>query len=206
MGYVISVVLGYLMGCSSMAYYIGKSKKQDIREAGSGNLGASNTAVLFGWGPAVAVAIHDIGKAALAVLLCQWLFPDLEYAGAAAGMASVVGHIFPCFLKFRGGKGMASYFGVVLALNWKMALVLAVALILITLITDFISMAAISMSVIVPTYTFFMAHNLSLALILAVGTAVMLYKHWENIVRIATHQEIGLRSTAKGEKRIDTGS
>lgn len=203
MGYVISVILGYLMGCSSMAYYIGRWKKQDIREAGSGNLGASNTAVLFGWTAAVAVAVHDIGKAALAVLLCRWLFPDLEYAGAAAGVASVVGHIFPCYLKFKGGKGMASYFGVVLALNWKMALILAVVMILITLITDYISLAAISMSLAVPTYTVLVAHNVVLTLILAVGTAVMLYKHRENIVRIATHQEIGLRSTAKGEKRID---
>lgn len=203
MGYVISVVLGYLMGCSSMAYYIGRWKKQDIRKAGSGNLGASNTAVLFGWTAAVAVAVHDIGKAALAVLLCRWMFPNLEYAGAAAGVASVVGHIFPCYLKFKGGKGMASYFGVVLALNWKMALILAVVMILITLITDYISLAAISMSLAVPTYTVLVAHNVVLTLILAVGTVVMLYKHRENIVRIATHQEIGLRSTAKGEKRID---
>lgn len=200
---MISVALGYLMGCSSMAYYIGRWKKQDIRKAGSGNLGASNTAVLFGWTAAVAVAVHDIGKAALAVLLCRWMFPNLEYAGAAAGVASVVGHIFPCYLKFKGGKGMASYFGVVLALNWKMALILAVVMILITLITDYISLAAISMSLAVPTYTVLVAHNVVLTLILAVGTAVMLYKHRENIVRIATHQEIGLRSTAKGEKRID---
>lgn len=200
---MISVVLGYLMGCSSMAYYIGRWKKQDIRKAGSGNLGASNTAVLFGWTAAVAVAVHDIGKAALAVLLCRWMFPNLEYAGAAAGVASVVGHIFPCYLKFKGGKGMASYFGVVLALNWKMALILAVVMILITLITDYISLAAISMSLAVPTYTVLVAHNVVLTLILAVGTVVMLYKHRENIVRIATHQEIGLRSTAKGEKRID---
>ena len=203
MGYVISVILGYLMGCSSMAYYIGKWKKQDIREAGSGNLGASNTAVLFGWAAAVVVAVHDIGKAVLAVLLCRWLFPELEFAGAVAGMACVVGHIFPCFLKFRGGKGMASYFGVVLALNWKMALILAVVMILITVITDYISLAAISMSLVTPAYTVIMAHNWILAMILAVGTGVMLYKHRENIVRIATHQEIGLRSTAKGEKRID---
>ena len=203
MGYVISVVLGYLMGCSSMAYYIGKWKKQDVRQAGTGNLGASNTAVLFGWGAAIAVAIHDIGKAFLAVLLCRWLFPELAYAGVAAGVASVVGHIFPCFLKFKGGKGMASYFGIILALNWKMALLLAVVLVLITLITDYISLAAISMSLVSPVYTAVVAHNVGVALILAVGTAVMLCKHRENIVRIATHREIGLRSTARGEKRID---
>jgi len=203
MGYAACIVLGYLLGSSSMAYYIGKWKKQDIRKAGSGNLGASNTAVLFGWGAAVAVAVHDIGKAFAAVLLCRWLFPDLEYAGAAAGVAAVVGHIFPFYLKFKGGKGMASYFGMVLALNWKLALLLAMVLVLITLITDYISLAAISMTILVPGYTALVVHNTVLALILTVGTAVMLYKHRENIVRIARGQEIGLRSTARGENRID---
>ena len=203
MGYILSIALGYLLGSSSMAYYIGKWKNQDVRQVGTGNLGASNTAVVFGWGAAVAVAVHDIGKAFLAVLIARWLFPGLTHAGAAAGVACVVGHIFPFYLKFRGGKGMASYFGLILALNWKMALGLAVALILITLITDYISLAAISMSVLAPAYTALVDKDVAMALILAVATVVLLYKHRENIVRIAKHQEIGLRSTAKGENRID---
>ena len=106
MNYLLAVILGYLLGCSSMAYYIGKIQKTDIRTAGSGNLGASNTTVLFGWGAGVAVALHDIGKAILAVLAAKWLFPGLEYAGAAAGVACVLGHIFPFYLGFRGGKGL----------------------------------------------------------------------------------------------------
>ena len=203
MHYLFAVILGYVLGSSSMAYYIGRWKKQDVRQAGTGNLGASNTAVLFGWGAAVAVAIHDIGKAALAVVLCKWLFPSAEYAGAAAGVASVIGHIFPFYLRFKGGKGLASYFGMVLALNWKLALILAVVIVLVTLISDYISMAAISMSLVAPSYTFLVVHNTAIALILAVGTLVILYKHRENIVRIATHKEIGLRSTIKGENRVD---
>ena len=63
MQYLLAIILGYLLGCSSMAYYIGKFKKTDIRTAGSGNLGASNATVLFGWSAGVAVALHDIGKA-----------------------------------------------------------------------------------------------------------------------------------------------
>ena len=112
MRYILPVLLGYLLGCSHMAYYIGKLKKLDIRSAGSGNLGASNATVLFGWGSGVLVAVHDIGKAFAAVLLAKWLFPDLEYAGAAAGVACVLGHIFPFYLEFKGGKGLASYYGV----------------------------------------------------------------------------------------------
>ena len=196
MGYLASLVIGYLAGCSSMAYYIGKLKKQDVRKAGTGNLGASNTAVLFGWGAGILVALHDIAKAVAAVLLTKWLFPDLEYAGVVAGVAAVLGHIFPFYLKFRGGKGLASFFGLTLALNWKLALMVA-ALILI------IALGAMGSVVFVPSYIAITTHNWILVAILLVVTGVMLGKHWENVVRICNRTEIGLRSTAKGENRIN---
>lgn len=203
MKYIVAIVLGYLLGCSSMAWYIGKWKKKDVRTAGSGNLGASNTTVLFGWGAGVAVALHDIGKAFLAVLVAKWLFPELEYAGAAAGVACVLGHIFPFYLGFRGGKGLASYFGMTLALNWKLALIVGAVILLATLITDFISVGALSSIVVTPVYVFVTTRNLILVAILCVATLVMFVKHWENILRIARGQEIGLRRTAKGKDRID---
>lgn len=203
MQYLTAILLGYLLGCSSMAYYIGRLKKKDIRTAGSGNLGASNATVLFGWGAGVAVALHDIGKATLAVLLAKWLFPGAEYAGAAAGVACVLGHIFPFYLGFKGGKGLASYFGMILALNWKLALIVAAVIVLATLITDFISVGALSSIVVAPVYMAITTHNLILTAILGVATLVMFLKHWENIVRIARGQEIGLRRTVKGKDRID---
>lgn len=202
MGYVIAAVLGYLMGCSSMAYYIGRCKKKDIRTAGSGNLGASNTTVLFGWGAGAAVALHDIAKGTLAVLLVKWLFPELACVGAVAGIACVLGHIFPFYLGFRGGKGLASYFGMTLALNWKLALVVAVMILLVTLITDYIALGTISTVLVVPAYIGFTTGSALLVGILCVGSVVMLGKHWGNLVRIWHHQEIGLRSTVRGEKRI----
>lgn len=203
MRYLMAVLLGYLLGCSHMAYYISKIKKLDIRSAGSGNLGASNATVLFGWYSGVLVALHDIGKAFLAVLLAKWLFPGLEYAGAVAGVACVIGHIFPFYLGFRGGKGLASYFGMTLALNWKLALIVAAVVVLATLITDFISVGALSTIVVVPVYMGITTHNLLLVAILCIGTAVMFYKHWENIQRIIHKEEIGLRSTIRGDKRVD---
>ncbi len=202
MGYLLAAVIGYLLGCSHMAYYISIWKGLDIRSAGSGNLGASNATVLFGWASGVLVAAHDIGKAFLAVWLVKRLFPGLEYAGAAAGIACVIGHIFPFYLKFRGGKGLASWFGMTLALNWKLAVLVAVVVILVTLITDFIALGAISTSILVPVYMGFDTGSWVLALILSLGTVVMLCKHWENILRILRHEEIGLRSTVKGEKRV----
>lgn len=203
MGYLLAILMGYLLGCSSMAFYIGRMKKKDIRTAGSGNLGASNATVLFGWGAGVAVALHDIGKAVLAVLAARWLFPGLEFAGAAAGVACVIGHIFPFYLGFRGGKGLASYFGMTLALNWKLALIVAAVIVLATLITDFISVGALSTIVVVPVYMGITTHNLILVGILCVATLVMFVRHWENIIRISKGEEIGLRRTVKGKDRVD---
>ena len=203
MQYLLAVMLGYLLGCSSMAYYIGLAKKKDIRTAGSVNLGASNATVLFGWGAGVLVALHDIGKAVLAVLAAKWLFPEAACADAAAGVACVLGHIFPFYLKFKGGKGLASYFGMTLALNWRLALIIVAVVVLATVITDYIAVGALSTIVVVPVYEYFHTQNLLLVGILCIATAVMFVKHWENILRIAKHEEIGLRSTAKGETRID---
>ena len=203
MSYALSILLGYLLGSSSMAYYLGRIKHQDVRKVGTGNLGASNTAVVFGWGAAVLVAVHDIGKAVIAVLLAKHLFPGAEYAGAAAGVAAVLGHIYPFYLNFKGGKGLASYFGLVLALNWKLAILVAVVLVAVTVITDFISLAAICTVILVPIYAWLVLGSAPMALILAVGSAVMLLKHRENILRIIRKEEIGLRSTAKGENRVD---
>lgn len=203
MQYMLTILMGYLLGCSSMAYYIGKMKRKDIRTAGSGNLGACNATVLFGWGAGIAVALHDIGKAVLAVFLAKWMFPEVEHVGAVAGVACVLGHIFPFYLGFKGGKGLASYFGLTLALNWKLALIVAAVIVLATVITDFISVGALSSIVVVPVYMGFDTQNLMLVAILCVATLVMFVKHWENIVRISRGEEIGLRRTVKGKDRVD---
>ena len=202
MGYLIAVILGYLLGCSHMAYYIGKLKKLDIRSAGSGNLGASNTTVLLGWKAGVLMAVHDIGKAVLAVLLLKVLFPEAEYIGAVAGVACVLGHIFPFYLKFRGGKGFASFFGMTLALNWKLALCVALAVIVVTIVTDYIVCGTLTTILTVPVYLGFTTSWL-LAAILSVATVVMLYKHKDNYPRILNGTELGLRSAIRGENRVD---
>ena len=202
MSYLLAALMGYFLGCSNMAYWLSRIKKVDIRKSGSGNLGASNATVLLGWGAGVLVAVHDIGKAVLAVVLAKLLFPDVEAVGAAAGVACVLGHIFPFYLKFKGGKGLASFWGMVLALNWKVALAMLLLGILITVVTDFISLAAMSISVTAPVGIWLLDGGAVVPLILCIATVVMLIKHIENIRRIMNHTEIGLRSTAKGEKRI----
>ncbi len=201
MAYLFVIFFGYLLGCSNLAYYLSRAAKRDIRQDGSGNLGASNATILFGWKAGVAVALHDIGKACLAVLLAKWLLPDLEYAGAAAGVAAVLGHIFPFYLKFKGGKGTASFFGLAVALNWKLALAAAVVLLLAAILTDYIVIGTFGAIVTVPVYLGFFANNLLLAAIVFIASLTIFWKHQENIGRMRRKEEIGLRSTLRGEKR-----
>ena len=200
--YILVIVGAYLLGCSNMALYISRIKKVDPRAGGSGNLGASNATALMGWRVGIVVAIHDIRKATLAVILARALFPDLVYIGATAGVACVLGHIFPFYLKFRGGKGFASYIGMTLALNWKLALVIMALVLLVTVITDYIVVGTTLTILSVPVYLGVAEHSILLALILCIATVVILYKHRMNYVRIYNGTEIGLRSVAKGKHRV----
>lgn len=202
LAYVMAALGAYALGCSNMAFYLSKLHKVDFRGGGSGNLGASNATILMGWKAGILVAIHDAGKALLAVLLANLLFPNLPNVGAVAGVAAVLGHIFPAPLKFRGGKGFASYVGMTLALNWKFALVVLGIVVLVTVITDYIVVGTTTTVLMVPSYLGWAHHSFLLAGILLIGTLVILYKHRENYVRMANGTEIGLRSAAKGERRI----
>lgn len=198
--YIAILLLAYLMGCSNMALYLSKYKGVDLRAAGSKNLGASNAMVLMGWGPGVIVAVHDIGKALLAVVLARHFGQGLPFIAAAAGVACVLGHMFPFFLRFRGGKGFASYLGMTLALNWKFALLVMVIVALVTFISDYIVVGTVTTVVLVPAYMAF-THGLYFSAILCIATAAILIKHRENYVRIYRGTEIGLRKANRGEHR-----
>ena len=201
MEYVLIALVGYLLGTSSMAFYLSIMTKKDVRKSGSGNLGASNTMALLGWKAAVLVGAHDIGKAWLAVLLAKWIFPNVAYAGAVAGLASVIGHIFPFYLKFKGGKGLASYIGLTAGLDIRLALVIVVVVLGIMIFTDYIALGALAMVVIVPVVSLF-SQGWVLALILCAATVVMIFKHIENLVRIFRGEEMGFRGAAKGKHRV----
>ena len=202
MGYILVILLGYLLGCSNMAYYVARLKKVEIRSGGSGNLGASNATILLGWWAGILVAVHDIGKSVLAVMLAKLFFPDLAHAGAVAGVASVLGHIFPFYLKFKGGKGFASYIGMILALNWKFALVILALVVVVTVVTDYIVMGTTLTIVTSPIYLGLTSGSLLLAAILCIATAVIIYKHRKNYVNIYKGTELGLRSAIRGDNRV----
>ena len=202
MQYILVIVLSYILGSSNMAKYLAAIKKVDLTAGGSGNLGASNAVILMGWGAGVLTALHDIGKSALAVILARLMFPDAPHIGAAAGVAAVLGHIFPFWMKFKGGKGFASYLGMTIALNWKFAIAVLLLVVAVTLITDYIVAATTTTIVLVPIGLGLLTQSWVLPLILLVASGVIAWKHRENYVRIYNGTEIGFRSAGRGDHRI----
>lgn len=153
MHYLLILLIGYLLGCSNMAVYLAAAQNVDLRSGGSGNPGASNALILMGWRAGLLVGAHDIAKAVLAVLLCRLLFPAVPLAGALSGAACVAGHMFPFYMRFHGGKGFAAYLGMTLALNWRFALLLLLAVSLITLVTDYVVLGTMTTVISVPLYS-----------------------------------------------------
>ena len=202
MQYVIVILLSYILGSSNMAKYLAAIKKVDLTAGGSGNLGASNAVILMGWGAGVLTALHDIGKSALAVILARLVFPDAPYIGAAAGVAAVLGHIFPFWMKFKGGKGFASYLGMTLALHWKFAIAVLLLVVVVTLITDYIVAAITTTIVLVPIGLGVLTQSWILPLILLIASLVIAWKHRENYIRIYNGTEIRFRKAGRGDYRV----
>ena len=200
--YIPIFIIGYLIGCPNLALILAKAKGVDIRANGSGNPGTSNAMILMGWKTGILVGLHDIGKGLVAVLLIRALFPDVAFAAAVGGVACVLGHMFPFYMRFKGGKGFASYLGMALAMNWRFALILFAAVVIVTLITDYIVVGTMTTIISLPVY-YAITSSAIIALVLSVASVVIIYKHRENLVRICKGTEIGFRSANRGERRMD---
>ena len=202
MAYLIVIAIGYLLGCSNLAAFLAKRKGVDLSAKGSGNLGTSNAVILMGWRLGVLVGIHDIGKAVLAVAIAKLLFPNISGCAELAGTACVIGHIFPVFMKFRGGKGFASYIGMMLILNWKFALVVLLAVVVVTLAFDYLVVGTTLTVISLPAYMAITSAGWFPVLVVCIATGAIIFKHHTNYVRIWKGTEIGLRSALKGEHRV----
>ena len=186
----ICVLIGYLLGNISPAYFFGKTRGYDMREEGSGNVGATNAFIMVGRNAFFITAALDILKSFAAWKLCEALFPALTAAGPLAAVACILGHMYPVLLGFRGGKGLASLGGAVLAWGWKWFLLLLAAAILLALITRYVCFAAPTMSVVFPVCYYRMTGLLGCALILLIPALPIFLKHRENFVHIREGTEM----------------
>ena len=182
--------IGYILGSISPSFLLARKKGYDIREDGSGNAGATNAFILLGKNAFFLTASLDILKAFAAYRICQILFPAISVAGPIGGTAGVIGHIYPVFLHFSGGKGLASLGGVILAWNWKWFCILLALAIVIAFGTRYVCLVAPSMSILFPACHYWMTGMLAATLILLIPSVPIFYKHWENFVRIKEGTEM----------------
>lgn len=192
------ILAGYLIGSSSMSFYISKFKKINLKEKGSKNLGASNTLAIIGKKAAAAVLVHDVLKSFFAILAVRILldipYNEVHWLLAAVGVAAVVGHIFPFYLKFKGGKGFATYIGLIFGLDWRLFLAVVALIFVVAFITDYIVSGTFSTIVAGPVYYALIQPNLRVALIVLLGSLVILWKHRENIRNLKNGKEMKIRS------------
>ena len=199
----VCILLGYLIGCVSPSYLIGKLRGYDVRRSGSGNTGASNTVIMAGKLLGFIVALLDILKAAGSWWLCAALFPELAVAGPLAGVSCLLGHLYPVFLRFRGGKGLACLGRLALATSPKTLLILFGVALLIALLTNYVAVVTVSMSAIVPLYYWYLSGFVLGACILAVPIVPIFCKHLVNFRRIREGKELRLSYVFNKQKELD---
>ncbi|MBE6759773.1 MAG: glycerol-3-phosphate acyltransferase [Ruminococcaceae bacterium] len=197
MNSLLSLTMGYLIGSVNPSAFISSIRGTDIRKTGTGNLGATNAMLNFGKAAGLLVMLFDMGKAYLAFRLAQALFPTGGLSGLIAGSAAVAGHIFPFYLGFRGGKGLASLGGLILAFDtdtFLLLLGLGVALMIITNISISLQLTS---ALFFPVCACLLTGDLRVLLISAVPCALVLIKHRSNIAAAIRREDVRVRDFAR---------
>lgn len=199
---LLTLLIGYALGNIQTSYLMGRLLKQiDIREYGSGNAGASNAVMVLGWKPGLVAGLIDMGKAALAVLLVRVLFPGNVALPHLAGSGAIFGHIYPFYLGFHGGKGVASLMGMFFGLNPWWGLLCLSSLIIMALLTDYIEGGSLFIFAAFPLVTWLLGLPLYCILLAALLAAICFYKHRGNIRRIFNKTEVTISEEWQRQKK-----
>lgn len=193
--FVILLIASYLLGNISPSTLLARARGLDIKKEGSGNAGTTNALRVLGKKAALITLVVDIGKGFLPVFIALRLLPPEKAAFCA--LAVFLGHVWPVLLKFQGGKGVATAFGTLLAVNWKMALLCLAIVVIVVALTRMVSAGSILAALAFPVLSHFMVPYMFLpGLIMA---AILIFKHRSNIGRILRGEENKL-SFGKGTK------
>lgn len=201
--YMVVMVVSYFLGSLPAGYLAGKARGIDVRSSGSGNIGATNAFRVLGKKAGAMVLIIDIAKGFIAVrwvpLLALVLFPGVkpqqDCLALAAGAAAVLGHNYTCWLRFKGGKGIATSAGVIVAWATWPCLVALGLWALVFLITRFVSLASIAAAVALPFAAWIFHKSTTTILVIALLSVLAIYKHKANIQRLiaGTESRVGAR-------------
>lgn len=209
MNFLIAAIVGYLLGSIPSGLLLTRAAGLgDIRSIGSGNIGATNVLRTGNRWLAAATLIIDAGKGAVPVLLARWylsstpgteiFLPD-QLVVYGAGVFAFLGHVFPVWLGFKGGKGVATYIGVALAASWIVGLLFCGTWLVIALARRYSSLSALTGAVTAPIFAYAFA-GLELAAALSLMSVILYYRHWANILRLwqGTEPRIGAEKPKAG--------
>ena len=187
---IIVLFYSYFLGSIPFGLIITKIfLNQDIRNVGSGNIGTTNVLRTGKKSLAIATLIFDILKGYLSVIIALRYFNDLIYFSA---LICFIGHIFPVWLKFKGGKGVATYLGVILALSFKFGIIFGITWLIISFIFKYSSLASMIGALIIFAYSTIL-DNTTLSVFLFISFVIILYTHRENIVRLKDSKETKIK-------------
>lgn len=191
-GIILALVFGYLLGSVPFGLLLTRAAGLgDVRKIGSGNIGATNVLRTGNKGLAAATLLLDALKGTAAVLIAGHFAPE---TAVWAGLGAFLGHLFPAWLGFKGGKGVATYLGVLIGLAWQVALIFAVAWLVMAYLFRFSSLAALTAAVVVPIALYFM-NTPRIAALFVVMSIIVFIKHRANISRLlaGTEGKIGAK-------------
>ena len=187
---VFSAIIGYLLGCFQSSYILGRLFKGiDIREHGVNNAGASNTVIVLGWKFGVIVGLLDILKGFVAVFIAKMLWPDLTITWFTAGAGAFIGHCFPFFMRFKGGKGTATFIGMTFGISPFIGLICALTIVVAALISDYIFVGTLSILAMFSFLVIFYDYPLFAIGITLLLDSISMYRHRINFVRIYNGEE-----------------
>ena len=185
MDYIVTALISYLFGSIPFGYLFTKILlKKDIRNIGSGNIGATNVLRTGNKSLGYLTLILDIAKAVVPVIYIKFNYPDLVYISA---LCAFLGHLFPIWLKFKGGKGVATFVGILISINIYYALVFGIVWTLTFLISRYSSLSSLFASVSIPIYLLII--NQSNIIFFIIMFVLIFYTHRENIKRLINKEE-----------------
>lgn len=194
---LLCILIGYLLGSLNPAALLSKLKKENLRKQGTGNLGATNTMIVLGKGYGALVMLFDIAKAFISVKLSQMLFPTVALAGIIAGSAAVVGHVYPFYLKFKGGKGLAAFGGMILAIDPLLFLILLAVCLVLMFVINYSVVMPMSAAVLFPILYGIRSGEVVSAVIATATSVLIIYKHSSNIGKTRRGEEPKVREYIK---------
>ena len=189
------ILLSYLIGSIPSGLLLAKLKGMDIRKSGSGNIGATNVTRQLGKTLGILTLVADVAKALVPMLAVHWLLRDSgdhverHFIVAMSGFAAFMGHLFPVYLKFRGGKGVATALGVFLYLEPASVLIALVVFVAVVYFSGYVSLGSLSAAALMPA-AIWLVNGTPLDVALAMGIAFFIWlKHLDNIERLLRNEE-----------------